>query len=58
MHRPQSMIVDNAQKILHQVRKVVVGKDKVLMWTLATILAGGHILLIFIPKYDNTPVFA
>ena len=54
MQRAQTMIVENAQNILHQVRKAVVGKDKVLMWTLAAILAGGHILLEDIPGVGKT----
>ena len=54
MQREQTMVVENTQKILHQVRKVVVGKDKVLLWTLATILAGGHILLEDIPGVGKT----
>ena len=43
-----------AQNIITQVRKVVVGKDKVLLWTLSTILAGGHILLEDIPGVGKT----
>ena len=38
-----------AQQILGQVRQVVVGKDPVLLWVLAAILARGHILLEDIP---------
>ena len=49
-----SAVVTNAQRILQQVRKAVVGKDKVLMWTLAAILAGGHILLEDIPGVGKT----
>lgn len=47
-------IVDNAQNILTQLRKVVVGKDSVLLWTLAAILAKGHILLEDIPGVGKT----
>jgi len=43
-----------AQKVLEQVRKVVVGKDTVLLWSLAAILAGGHILLEDIPGVGKT----
>ena len=49
-----SAVVTNAQRILQQVRKAVVGKDKVLMWTLSAILAGGHILLEDIPGVGKT----
>lgn len=43
-----------AQIVIEQIRKVVVGKDKVLLWTLAAILAGGHILLEDIPGVGKT----
>ena len=54
MQTEQTTIVANAQKILQQVRKAVVGKDKALLWTLAAILAGGHILLEDIPGVGKT----
>ena len=43
-----------AQQILSQVRKAVVGKDAALLWVLAAILAGGHILLEDIPGVGKT----
>ena len=43
-----------AQQILGQVRQVVVGKDPVLLWVLAAILARGHILLEDIPGVGKT----
>ena len=43
-----------AQKIMAQLRKVVVGKDQALIWTLATILAKGHILVEDIPGVGKT----
>ena len=43
-----------AQQILQQVRQVVVGKDSVLLWVLAAILARGHILLEDIPGVGKT----
>lgn len=43
-----------AQKILTQVRQVVVGKDQTLLWVLATVLAGGHILLEDLPGMGKT----
>ena len=49
-----SAIVTTAQNILTQVRKAVVGKDSVLMWVLAAILAQGHILLEDIPGVGKT----
>lgn len=43
-----------AQQIIGQVRQVVVGKDQVLIWVLAAILAKGHILLEDIPGVGKT----
>ena len=54
METGRTMIVDNAQKILTQLQKVIVGKDSVLLWALATILAKGHILLEDIPGVGKT----
>lgn len=54
MENNRHLIVDNAQNILNQVRKVIVGKDTVLLWTLAAILAKGHILLEDIPGVGKT----
>ena len=54
MQQTQSAVVAKAQKILTQVRKAIVGKDDVLMWALAAILAKGHILLEDIPGVGKT----
>lgn len=54
MENNGSVIVSTAQKILAQVRKAVVGKDPVLLWVLAAILAQGHILLEDIPGVGKT----
>ena len=54
MQTEQTAIVNSAQRILQQVRKAVVGKDKVLLWVLAAILARGHILLEDIPGGGKT----
>ena len=54
MEHSESMIVTNAQRVLTQVRKAVVGKDQVLLWVLAGILAGGHILIEDIPGVGKT----
>ena len=43
-----------AQQIMGEVRKAVVGKDRVLLWSLATILARGHILLEDSPGVGKT----
>lgn len=42
------------QQVLGQVRRVVVGKDSVLLWVLAAILARGHILLEDVPGVGKT----
>lgn len=42
------------QQVLGQVRRVVVGKDGVLLWVLAAILARGHILLEDVPGVGKT----
>jgi MoxR-like ATPase len=54
MEQTETMVVEYAQKILTQVRKAVVGKDSVLLWVLATVLAKGHILLEDIPGVGKT----
>ena len=43
-----------AQKILGQIRQVVVGKDTVLLRVLTAVLAGGHILLEDVPGVGKT----
>ena len=50
----EKAVMNHAQQILGQVRKVVVGKDPVLLWVLAAILARGHILLEDIPGVGKT----
>ena len=47
-------LLAKAQMILAQVRKAVVGKDRELLWVLAAILAGGHILVEDIPGVGKT----
>lgn len=54
MERNERIVANNAQKILEQVRKVIVGKDHVLVWALAAILAKGHILIEDIPGVGKT----
>ena len=54
MEEKQSPVMLRAQKIIAQVRTVVVGKDSVLLWALAAMLAGGHILLEDIPGVGKT----
>lgn len=54
MPTKDNAVIGYAQQILSQVRKVVVGKDQVLLWVLAAILARGHILLEDIPGVGKT----
>ena len=44
----------NVHQVLDEVKKVIVGKDKTLLWTLTTILAGGHLLLEDVPGVGKT----
>ena len=54
MNHPEIDISANANQILSQVRKAVLGKDQVLIWVLAALLAKGHILLEDIPGVGKT----
>ena len=54
MQTKENAVTDYAQQIMNQVRKVVVGKDNVLLWVLAAILAKGHILLEDVPGVGKT----
>ena len=44
----------SVSQIIGEVKKVIVGKDRVLLWVLTTILARGHILLEDIPGVGKT----
>ena len=54
MRTAENMVTDYAQRVISQVRRVVVGKDQALLWVLATVLSGGHILLEDIPGVGKT----
>ena len=54
MNKKESPVSSAAQAVLKRIRQVVVGKDTQLMWTLAAILARGHILLEDIPGVGKT----
>ena len=47
-------VATDATKVLEQVRRVVVGKDRVLLWVMAAMLAKGHILLEDLPGVGKT----
>ena len=54
MTENKNVITASAREIIGRVRQVVVGKDSVLLWVLAAILAKGHILLEDIPGVGKT----
>jgi MoxR-like ATPase len=54
MANKEKALTASAQQILDQIRQVVVGKDDVLQWVLAAILAKGHILLEDVPGVGKT----
>ena len=54
MQTNENQITEVAQKILGQVRRVIVGKDQALLWVMAAVLSGGHILLEDIPGVGKT----
>ncbi len=54
MDATTNMVTKYSRDIIAQVRRVVVGKDSVLLWVLAAILAKGHILLEDIPGVGKT----
>ena len=54
MANRENQVSLSAQQLINQVRRVVVGKDNVLLWVLAAMLAGGHILLEDIPGVGKT----
>ena len=54
MVKKENSVAGYGQQILDQVRQVVVGKDDVLQWVLAAILAKGHVLLEDVPGVGKT----
>ncbi len=54
MQSGDTTLVSNAQRVIAQIRRVIVGKDPVLLWVFAAILAKGHILLEDIPGVGKT----
>ncbi len=47
-------LADWAKRVLDQLQTVIVGKDEVLLWALAAILAKGHILIEDVPGVGKT----
>ena len=54
MSEQQKTVQFQAQQIMAQMRKVIVGKDQALSWALVTMLGKGHILLEDIPGVGKT----
>ena len=54
MEIQEKKVADVAREIVGQVRRVIVGKDQQLLWVMASILSGGHILLEDIPGVGKT----
>lgn len=54
MQTTEVPLLQNTQRILKQIRQVVVGKNNVLTWVFAAILAKGHILMEDIPGVGKT----
>lgn len=54
MQTKDKAVIAYAQRIISQIRRVVVGKDQILLWVLAAILSKGHILLEDIPGVGKT----
>ncbi len=54
MKGKETVVMGVSQRILSEVRQVVVGKDQTLLWVLAAILAKGHILLEDVPGVGKT----
>ncbi len=54
MIEQEKSVSQQTQQVLQAVRQVVSGKDRVLMWVMAAMLARGHILLEDIPGVGKT----
>ena len=54
MEMQEKNVAEIARQIVGQVRRVIVGKDQQLLWVMASMLAGGHILLEDIPGVGKT----
>ena len=54
MFKTDNDLLATAQRVLKQVRQVVIGKNNILTWVYAAILAKGHILMEDIPGVGKT----
>ena len=49
LNQEQVQVLNMSQKIITEAKKVIIGKDEIIIKVLLAILAGGHILLEAIP---------
>ncbi len=54
MEHSERIVATTAQQVLKQVRRAIQGKDHILVWALAAMLAKGHILIEDIPGVGKT----
>lgn len=54
LNEEQSRVLNLSQNVISEVRKVVIGKDEIIIKVLLSILAGGHILIEDIPGVGKT----
>ena len=50
----QVKVLNMSQSVINEVRKVIIGKDEIIIKVLLSILAGGHILIEDIPGVGKT----
>ncbi len=54
MSREQTLVLSKTKEVIDEIKKVIIGKDKVLVKVLVAILSGGHILIEDIPGVGKT----
>ncbi len=54
MRGTEGLVQEHSQRVLEQVKRALMGKDYVLSWVMAAILARGHILMEDIPGVGKT----
>ena len=54
LNEDQIRVLNLSQKVITEVKKVIIGKDEIIIKVLLSILAGGHILIEDIPGVGKT----
>ena len=54
LNNEQKKVLALSQSVINQVRKVIIGKDEIIVKVLLSILSGGHILIEDIPGVGKT----